>query len=264
MTSTFVRLLWRFKYSKLAHCLKNKMMVVYTMGRVGTESIRDAINRTAPYVQVEVAHYLTPDGIRLREAFRGRADDRARRIQGLLGKCQSPVPLYISAIRDPVARDVSIIMKRAEVGRYQSREGAALTISDLEREFIKHGSENVLGWMDKELGSFLDIDVYATPFDKARGYQIYELTRGRLMIIKLDQLTRMFARAMQEFVGVPFCAPVRLNSSCRGPTAEVCDAFRNSLKLDEATLDTYYNSTFARHFFSDDERASFRCKWARV
>jgi hypothetical protein len=240
------------------------MFVVYTMGRVGTVSVRDALVRTAPYVQIEVSHYITPHGIQDREAFRGRRDDRAHRVQAQLAAGAGGVPYFISLVRDPVARDVSIVMKRAEVGRYQPSNGHALTVLDLQNEFVKHGPGNALGWMDNELGSFLDIDIYATPFDRNLGYQIYELNRGRLLIIRLDQLSRKFPIAMQEFVGFPFCTPVRLNSSCEGPAAEVCDAFRKNLKLDNVLLDTYYSSKFSRHFFSDEELTAFRSKWGRT
>lgn len=132
MLTNAKRWLWRHWYAKRARCLDGKYFVVYTMGHVGTVSIRDALCRTAPYSQVEVAHYLTIEGIHERENFRGEQDKRSRRVRRFIQESQSLEPLYISAVRDPVARDVTFVTKHAEVGHFKLRAGNALTVDDLQ------------------------------------------------------------------------------------------------------------------------------------
>jgi hypothetical protein len=253
--------LWSMRHPVTASKVTGRIIVIYTMGRVGTVSTRKAIAQTVPYTQLEVAHYLTSDGIAHGEAFRVNADKRSRRIRALLTAEDSPYPLFISLVRDPVARDASFIMKQAQVGRYNRADGESLTTADLEREFVNQGPDDSVGWMERELGTFLDFDVYATPFDREEGYQIYELKRGKLLILRIDDLSRAFSAAMTQFVGCPFSLPTVHNSGKTGPMGGVTSRFSEALVLDGGLLDQYYTSRFARHFYTEAELAKFRAKW---
>ena len=253
--------LWSMRHPFTAGSVAGRMIVIYTMGRVGTVSTRKAIAQTVPYTQLEVAHYLTSEGIADREAFRGSVDKRSHRVRGLLTSTDSPYPLFVSLARDPVARYASFIMKQAQVGRCKRADEESLTTADLKREFVNQGPDDSVGWMERELGTFLDFDVYATPFDREQGYQIYELKRGKLLILRLDDLSRAFSAAMTQFVGCPFSLPTVHNSGKTGPMGGVTSRFSDELVLDDGLLDQYYTSRFARHFYTEAELAKFRAKW---
>lgn len=256
--------LWGVRHPVVARALREKVFIIYTMGRVGTVSLRDAIQRTAPYTHIGVTHYLTETGLRDREAFRGNPDRRSRRIREFLHDSNdSTVPHLITLVRDPVARDVSSVAKEAQVRRYSGTEGSPSNASDLQRAFFSNGPKTSLGWMDEELGAFLGMNPYAVPFSHEQGYQIRDLDRGRLLILKLSSLSRSFSAAMQQFVGCSFADPLVRNNSSDGHMGDVNRAFSKALTLSNDLLDTYYNSRFARHFFTEPEREQMRSRWAK-
>jgi hypothetical protein len=177
----------------------------------------------------------------------------------------SPVGYYLCGVRDPVALAVSAFFQRYKP------EGGPLDWDEL-RESI--GEEMVLAesgiftggvsqWFDREIRDMLGIDVFSTPFDFSRGYQIYENEGARLLVIRQENLDGLrpalgeLYRCQEE--------TFEISSANRAADKPISETYREALerlRFDESMLGKAYGSRYARHFYSEHELEAFRSRWA--
>jgi hypothetical protein len=100
-----------------------------------------------------------------------------------------------SLVRAPASHLLSAFFQRVEVNmsaskeRLQRGEVSAQEVADY---FIKYFRPKFpQEWFDKQLKEPFGIDVYAVPFPRAQGYQIFETDRVRLLVIRLEDLSRV-------------------------------------------------------------------------
>src|SRR5581483_2953453 len=130
-------------------------------------------------------------------------------------------------------------------------------------EFIlKKGNwDNPRDWFDLELRDVFGIDVFAEPFDRARGYQIYENARARALVIRLEDLNRAAANALSEFLNIPDFKLVPANIGENKVYGALYKEYTNSLRLPQAYIDEAHSKDFIRHFYTEQELAASVARW---
>lgn len=143
------------------------------MGRVGSGTIyRTLVKARYPAVH---CHYLEKSKMRDMNAW-------------WTVKKNNRDVYVISPIRKPVRRNLSAYF-------LNNHQNSGLSLSD----FMKHYNHEVpLTWLDNELGKFWGVDVYAEPFDKARGWQIY---KGHILIIRAMNIDAEWDNAFNALTG---------------------------------------------------------------
>jgi hypothetical protein len=117
-------------------------------------------------------------------------------------------------------------------------------------------------WLEHELGRMLGIDVYARPFPIKKGYAIYHGDRADVLLFRLRDLNRSVTQAFHQFLGVQDFRLANANVGGRKAYADVYQAFKASIVFPESFLDRIYDSRFARHFYTQDERQALKEQWA--
>ncbi|MFZ4766303.1 MAG: putative capsular polysaccharide synthesis family protein [Roseimicrobium sp.] len=122
----------------------------------------------------------------------------------------------------------------------------------------------VESWFVTEVKQVLGIDVFATPFDTASGFQVYELSHIRYALIRLDRMSQL-PQMMQELVGVP--AHVLLTKPANRTEdkshAEVYHRVLSTIVFPESFVDEVYSGQYARTFWTSQELEQYRTRWTR-
>ncbi|MFO7713620.1 putative capsular polysaccharide synthesis family protein [Desulfosarcina sp.] len=180
--------------------------------------------------------------------------------------CKWPV---ITLVRDPIARNVSSFFQDLTT-RHTHLDYAALLAEDdvegnarrlIDTFLIRHDHQRPLKWFDMELKRVFDIDIFAEPFDKEKGFTIYGNDRCRVLLIKLEALDRCAAPAFQQFLNTNAFKLPNENVSAQKDYGRLYDAVRKSIHFPDDFIDRMYTSRLVQHLYTDDEIAGFRRRW---
>jgi hypothetical protein len=174
----------------------------------------------------------------------------------------------INLVRDPVAMKVSALFQTIDqhIPDWQARlKNGKLTMSDLNDLFFsktEFGFRGLNTWYDNQVKALWNIDVFAEPFPKDKGYQIYRKENINLMIIRLEDLNRVAEQAFDDFLGLKKFEVVNVNVGDEKPYAELYSQFKKN-PLPEKYVEEGYQTRFAKHFYTTDEIAKFRSRWVQ-
>jgi hypothetical protein len=119
-----------------------------------------------------------------------------------------------------------------------------------------------LTWLDFEFKTIFGIDIYKKPFPVYQGYTV--ITRGRthLLILRCELDDQAKAQAISNFLGIKELEIKRSNIASEKEYAQQYADFKQQINVPPALLDEMYNSKYARHFYSIEERNQFRARWS--
>ena len=170
----------------------------------------------------------------------------------------------ISMVREPIGRLLSLCSfciggHEHELNRIPHGELYASSIIEV-LSFLKDKPLDTLNWFDSELKAVLNIDVYAHPFEKDKGYTIIRNGNIEVLVMKLEKLASL-EPTIAEFVGSPHFTLVNDNEAETKAYKYLYKQLRSSVKIPMEFLDFYYKDPRMSHFYSEDEIADFRKKW---
>ncbi len=255
-------------------------VLVYQMGKVGSQSVAASLAEVFPEAAVFHFHYLDPETLaftRRKARCSGRAypgDDYwiSLFVRELLLKGTRRGPLkVITLTRDPVARNLSGFFQSLNYWApdlYASLESVA-DIKDLypslrERFLEEYHHDWALDWFENELGCQLGLDIFQDAFPVDMGYQIIREEIFELLIIRLEDLTNVFQKAISVFFNredIEFELQSR-NLAREKTYSGMYRGFLDQLILPEEYLRQMYDSPYASHFYSLDERELFFNHWS--
>ena len=265
-------------------------LIIFQMGKVGSKSVKRSLEALDLDMAIYHSHLLTKARIRETEKqrkkfFRTQRESYLKRpwmnqflrIQidkGLQGKKWKIVTL----IRDPVARNVSTFFENLEIQSYNQKEfviasdyyniaactihsDEVQTLTELFFEKVRHDSP--LEFFERELKGVFGVDVFATEFPKAKGYQIFKDLCADVLLIRLEDLDRCASRAFKEFLGIENFRLVHENIATQKIYGSLYSKFKEEIRFPGSYLDKFYDSKLMKHFYSEQERSFFRDKWQR-
>ncbi|MGH8502296.1 MAG: putative capsular polysaccharide synthesis family protein [Gammaproteobacteria bacterium] len=256
-------------------------VVVYQMGKVGSSSIVASLHALKLQRPVYHVHTLISEHIRDRQQkyekmFKHGAPVDLRRASHLFASqylCRRIKRgayggrwKVVSLVRDPIAMNVSGFFQIIDyyIPDFFSRLAAGrLSIEDAIEIFFKdYDHEKPLIWFDIELKSTFGVEVFATPFSTSSGYEIYRGDNIDALVLRLESMDACAQPAFREFLGIEEFKLVQANVSEGKSYFAAYKAFKEKLVLPESYLDRMYQSKFAQHFYTQEERAAFRAKWS--
>lgn len=248
-------------------------IVIYQMGKVASTAMQHSLQALHLNVPIYQLHFMAPRPEVVQWASNKRAPGSGRQL--LLRRAE-----YVAdAIRTKKWKQVSMIsLVRAPAPQLLSTffQGLPLNMrgyeAQLERGEIsaQQVADYFVGhfhpffqeqWFEHQLQEPFGIDVYATPFDKARGYQYYARDNIRLVVMRYEDIDRVLAPVMREFLGIP---DFRLVSANVGEDKKYGELYRNVQKILRLTPERIaeMNSTpYAQHFYTPQELAKSVERW---
>ena len=251
-------------------------LIVYQMGKVGSEALEASLLECGIERPIYRVHAMVPDNIvrgfrgmstTPREYYkRSRTDfygyHLGREIARDLHRRQWQV---ITMVRDPVAQNVSSFFQILDmlVPDYQERLARdAISIEELTAVFVRNYPPDsiFIRWFEAELGRTFEIDVYAHPFPWEQGFQRITEPHVDLLIVRLEDFERIGVKAVSDFLGIPQFSLVRKNVGSDKAYNALYERFKAEAVLPSSYVEGVYASRYARHFYSDEERARFRSR----
>ena len=83
-----------------------------------------------------------------------------------------------------------------------------------------------------------------------------------MLVLKSELDDGAKSRAIAEFLGLDDFAIVRSNITSNRSHAQVYEEFKRRIRMPEWLLDEMYESKYAQHFYSAEERAAYRRRWS--
>lgn len=197
----------------------------------------------------------------------------------------------VTGVRDPVARDVSLVFELLLDGVYYEQMNRKGTKNSFLEDFYwliagntplrnfelpenynlfdyincdsVYGS--VFDWFDKELKEYFKIDVFAEDFDREKGYAVIRKDNVEVFVYKMEKLNEPDLMAeLRKFLEIPnFEIRHENNSENKGYSLTYQQAL-NEIKMKKEYLDCYYkDNPRMRHFYTEEEIECFREKWYR-
>ena len=247
-------------------------ILIYQMAKVGSTSVYRSL-RTAGFYPLHV-HYVTEES-------------RRHGFESYLRRGESPpIHLYVSRMLRPYLRYTShrlkvISLVRDPVARYVSRQyqtadylsDACTDDSDVVTGNVERTRQNIreqlagpdamdytFGWFDRQIEAVLDVDVMAEPFDKERGFGLYEGPRADVLVLKLERLSDLLPTVVSDLVGRELQV-TQANVRRRTKSGEEYARVKRELSLPAETIDRIYGHEWVRHFYTRDEIEAFRSRW---
>lgn len=264
---------------------RRRLLVVYQVGKVGSSTIVASLKVLPQWWRVHHVHTLTPEGMAASKAVYHQLTavgvssyfPRARHLLSshyLRKKLPQPAQAgleqgqrwkVITLVREPIGRNMSEFFQVIdyELPNFVTRyNGGELTMDETVQTFLdRFDHDYALHWFDRELNPVLGIDVFAEPFPKAQGYQIYQGPFADLLLLKLEQMDECAGIAFAEFLGLDNFALVKTNVAEEKEYAAAYDEFKQRIALSPAYLQRMYGSRFVQHFYSDAEIDALCAKW---
>lgn len=255
-------------------------VIIFQPGKVGSTSVHKALTQTYKdiglYIPVFHAHILENIDQRIEKISIKRANPR-----DTIDKLEENKELrknidlhpewswnIVSLVRDPVAIRISAffqLLNEYLPGWQKQLASGALTLTELQSIFYEKGGLNTGGldhWFDNQIKPIWKVDVYDSPFAKEKGYQIYQqYPKVNLMIVRLEDLNTVAKDAFYDFLGVRDFAVVQSNVGSKKAYSELYNQFK-TLAFPIDAIDDAYTSRYALHFYTKDEIATFRKRWA--
>lgn len=153
----------------------------------------------------------------------------------------------ITTIREPIARVVSFHFHRLRLtGATEHPTVADFAALDTD-------------WFDDEFRVTLGIDVYAEPFDAERGWQIYTGSTAEVLVIRQESLA---VGPVADFIGVPLGEMALANVTAdKAKLGTSYGRYLGTATIEAKIAERIYESRFARHFYTAEEREAFCHRW---
>jgi Putative capsular polysaccharide synthesis protein. len=115
-------------------------------------------------------------------------------------------------------------------------------------------------FFDQQLKYYFNIDIYRYPFDKEKGYCVYEFDDIRIMIYQLEKLDNL-EYEISKFLGIKQFTMERHNVGERKWYSKYYKSICKEIVLGQEYLDNCYSGKYMQHFYSEEDIARFKSKW---
>ncbi|MBW2020574.1 MAG: hypothetical protein JRI58_11090 [Deltaproteobacteria bacterium] len=253
-------------------------ILVYQMGKVGSITVYRSLKAAKIRNPIIHCHFLSRENIRNVEQY--FLSLPSQEVPDHIEKCKR-VSHYIhrnmkkhrwkvvTLVRDPVAREISDLFQNLKVVVPDLRVSKTTANIELATNTLLNTLKNfdeskdyACTWFDLELKDVFKIDVYDHPFDKQKGYQIYQGTNADTLLIRLEDLSKCLKAAMADFLNIPDVALIRSNVGANKAYKQLYAKVESSIRIPRDSLDKIYSSKYARTFYSEEEICRFKRRWS--
>ncbi|MCI4645877.1 MAG: putative capsular polysaccharide synthesis family protein [Hyphomonadaceae bacterium] len=246
------------------------LLLVLQMGKVASTAIAEALDTTRLWDVVHIHHLDAGrlETMETRNAERGVENApnlvRSRAVLDWLAQDPGQVQI-VSAVRDPVARNLSAFFQNAtsflsiEEGKVRN---PAEEVADIFVRRYRHS--NSLDWFDRNIRRVFRLNVYTKPFDHERKCLVGENRQCRLIVVRAEDSDEIKSQALCRHLGLKSLEISRANVGREKMYSDTYEAVRTILKMPEAILDELYSSQLAQHFYTGAELEQFRAGWLRA
>jgi hypothetical protein len=242
----------------------NRILLVYSMGKVGSSAVYKAIQSALPHSMLYHVHFLSKNYLenlllQTHSVFHHNITKGKEILQKIEDNPQKTITI-VTFVRDPIIRDISDLFQN---WNHQFPDIENVDTSELTSVIDKHDHHYVLNWFDVEFKGYLGFDIYKYPFNKTDGYQVYEYEGIKILCLKQELLNVVGSIALKEFLGLD----VKLlpaNQSLHKKGGSLYNYLRKNYVAPAEKLERVYSSKYVQHFYTEEEISEFISFWSKA
>ncbi len=242
--------------------LAQKIPVLFTMGKVASSALTQAFHNAD--IASHHIHNLNPKTLKkLGEPNAASGVAPIKHVSQSLSHRTEYIEhperfLFISLVRDPVARNISAFFQNLHLSEKES--GIEKNIDVLFKRFVETYPHRLpLRWFDHQFQKYLGVDIYKHSFNKPKKFR--SLPKQNTLLLRIDCPRADKEQLLSEIFNVPISVP-DANVGEQKDYSERYIAFKNRARFEERFLAHIYNSPFCRHFWTNQERKEMRSHWS--
>ncbi|MEM9451373.1 MAG: putative capsular polysaccharide synthesis family protein, partial [Cyanobacteria bacterium P01_E01_bin.6] len=273
---------------KISDFRKNPPIFVYSMPKSGTSTIWMTLGELTSN-NIYKLHRLSDEGLML--SREKRKTKKMRKLIDITSVSflvrekidQNPDVCWqiVTSTREPVAQAISelfqgigthhpyLLTDKETVNVDKVIQFLQNKLSTFDEHEEPEKSWYSMVWFDWELNPLFDVDVYSQPYRHDQGYMIFQNSRARVLLVRAEDLNRSFNAALKEFLNRSGSIEMRQANLASNKEyreeQKFYDAYRyvkSHFKVPYEVCEKIYSTKYARHFYTEEERASFIKKWS--
>ena len=231
------------------------------MGKVGSSSVYQALKNVMPGADIHHVHFLSDKWLNEKlpamHSLFHKNISAGNNIRKYIRLNPQKKIMIITLVREPIIREISNLFENWKVNYSDINK---IPMDVLWKEISNDTFEFPLNWFDDDFKEYLGFDIYNTPFQMEKGFQIYCNGNFKILCIKLEKLNDVCSEAFQEFMRVNIHLS-RENQSEKKKGSEQYLIMKNTFKMSKEKLTQIYGSKFVKHFYSEKEIEKLFNKW---
>lgn len=268
-----------FLDSELTEINDGTPILIYQMGKVGSKSVYNSLKKNLISNVIYHVHFLSHSNIEEVESYLLSLPHitdkeplrKSKRVREIIDQSSNSARFkIITMVREPIAREISDLFQNINrelpsINKCNLKEKLNSITAFLHKSFssFDETDDYACTWFDKEIKDVFNFDIYTYSFDKSLGYHIYRNDQFDILIIRLEDLSRCFNRAMSRFFkndDINFTLE-NSNRSSEKPYRQIYEKVRTNFKLPVEILDKVYSTRYSKHFYSEDDLEKFKAQW---
>lgn len=263
--------------------LNSTIFAVHSIGKVASKSIFAALKKSIDS-PVYHLHYLNEASFnRMYTWFVSNTSYKSNHAEIMDGKSFRNLFLkhkddlkwkIVTLIREPIAWQISYLFEITLIAMPQLIQGNKFNSKSFYKT-IKNSLSNSIGtpifnfsfyqnWWDSEFSSIFGFDILSKPFDKSKGWEIYNIGNVSTLVIQYEQLNNVFEQAFKEFGISKTISLPEINKTSEKPLGNFNHKkIINEFKLESSILNALYNERIVNHFYNQEQIDSFIRKWKK-
>lgn len=240
--------------------LSGKIVIVYTMGKVGSSSVYYTLMKSFPFRKIFHNHFLSSEWLteRLPNTPFMRNIRLAKPTLRAVDRPDQEI-YYICMMREPIGRDLSNVVQNYNHNEIDIHN---TSLGDLIPQIASDNHMFFEDWFNTDFTGHIGKAVISFPFNPVEGFSIHRIDqRKHLLLLKVEAIDDVFEKAISEFLGVQVDPQFRFNESSEKSEADFYKALKKSYRLPRNKLKKIYDSNIIKHFYDKSERAALIEKW---
>jgi hypothetical protein len=221
------------------------------MGKVGSGSINHALYNKG--IETLHAHWMSG------EFPEAEFPTTKLKILNKIKNDEVPPLKVITPIREPLGRNLSAFMYNLIKYGISGRQE---TVEELYHLFIeKYNIYYPDLWFEKELMSTFNFNPFNKKFNHRKGYQIYNVGKHKILIIRLENADKVLPRAIHKLLRVRGVQMIHHNNFEEKKYVGHKYKELKTKKFSREFLDKIYDLKYAKHFYTEKELEKFKDRY---
>lgn len=242
----------RWKLGFCRRLRKHDPVVIFQMGKVGSQSIHRPLNRIYPG-EVIHAHVLSTE----------YPQGEVKELMRYINSASPPEHLFIiSPIRNPFDRNISAFFQNFESYTGQDPEKITLSLEEVQQIFIREFPHELpIQWLQNSIQDRFQVDLFAEPFPE-HGWKSYKGEKVDILILRCELENRDKTKAVNCFLDRDDFEMGEINVTSQKGYHHFYSEFKRTLVMPDSIVNKLCDSDYFSHFYPAEDIEVARKRWS--
>jgi hypothetical protein len=266
------------------HDSRRVRIVVNTLPKVGSSSIIATLQSGLPNATIDHLHAVSLEGqIALARDIDATPEGSVRSsmvwwlnrtmvVRPELERLRSEIApndgvFFVCGTREPLGWALSMVFQLIDLNALPAESAQVANAQRIVMDWFAekpgwHWTPAPTAWVQREIVGYLGVNPMETGFDQERGYQVMQTKRGRLLLVRQENLGSL-PQALAELLGAPasMFKTERKNVGGEKGTGSLYKEVAAKLRFPRSFVESVYSDPYSTTFYSPQEREKYAARW---